>query len=531
VEVGFAAERQATTLGGPVRLRAPVDQAETELVVELTATGVEAPDGWTRALTVPLDAPESASVTFALVGLEPTGPEPTLTLLEVRYLLPDGEVCGTATRPLVVGHGGVTDPGQPVGLGQVWPDVAPTASPVVLGGAGEPADLTIELLKPDANPARGSYVCRIRSPHSLQAPRGPFPVDLGHDAKTFARQLVDQVRQYGDGPLADNYFRAFGRIAAEQLPDAVHDALREVADRVAPEVPSVLLVSAEPYVPWELTRVDPPLDPARPPYLGAQVRLGRWIRTRPDGHDDSTGERSGRSARLRRPPASPPGALPVRYLAVMAGLYRAESGFRALPEAEAEAKALTATYRAIPLVASPDALRRLLDARLEHDFREVGGADAVHFAGHGEFDPSRPDASVLFLNDGSPLSSILFADARYGDPQQPLIFLNACMVGTGGEILGDSGGFPGNCLRGGFGGVIGALWEVDDAVARDVAREFWARVLPADGSPGEPVAEVLRDIRARYEEPGGEHVPSYLAYAYYGHPELTLTRVVEEEDA
>ena len=105
------------------------------------------------------------------------------------------------------------------------------------------------------------------------------------------------------------------------------------------------------------------------------------------------------------------------------------------------------------------------------------------------------------------------------------IFLNACMIGIGGEMLGDMGGFPGNCLKGGFGGVLGALWEVNDLLARTIAMEFWERVMPADGSVGEPVAEVLRDIRGAYAAQTKPRVPTYLAYVYYGHPRLKLRRV------
>jgi hypothetical protein len=84
------------------------------------------------------------------------------------------------------------------------------------------------------------------------------------------------------------------------------------------------------------------------------------------------------------------------------------------------------------------------------------------------------------------------------------------------------GGFPGNCLKGGFGGVLGALWEVNDAVAHDVALEFWRRALPPAGAKAEPVATILRDLRAKYSATAP--VPTYLAYVYYGHPRLTLQR-------
>lgn len=136
------------------------------------------------------------------------------------------------------------------------------------------------------------------------------------------------------------------------------------------------------------------------------------------------------------------------------------------------------------LSATTQSLKQLVDATLSHGLppQAIGGAGAVHFAGHGDFNPANPDASVMLLSDGKPMPSAIFRSAKYGGDQQPLIFLNACMIGIGGQLLGDMGGFPGNCLKGGFGGVLGALWEVNDTVAREVALEFWRRVLPRDGA-------------------------------------------------
>jgi CHAT domain-containing protein len=209
-------------------------------------------------------------------------------------------------------------------------------------------------------------------------------------------------------------------------------------------------------------------------------------------------------------------------MAAIAGNYTPKSGLAALPGAEAEVKKLNASLNAVPMRATPEAMLMVLEARLERGLDLLGPAGAVHYAGHGQFDAADPDSSVLFLSDGTALSSLLFRDAEYGGEHQPIIFFNACMIGLGGEVLGDLGGFPGNCLRGGFGAVLGALWEVDDAVAGDIALEFWQRALPATG-PGEPVAEVLRDLRAKYSPQ--QPVPTYLAYTYWGHPRLRLQRL------
>jgi CHAT domain-containing protein len=254
------------------------------------------------------------------------------------------------------------------------------------------------------------------------------------------------------------------------------------------------------------------LDATRPPFLGAQAIVGRWLR-------DTAPARG-----AAKPPPNPPAHLDVDHMAVMVGKYKGSGILADLPAAESEAEDIVRAYQGIALPATPTALSQLLDAKLPLNFDTVG-AGAVHFAGHGQFNPADPDSSVLFLSDGSPVSSMLFRAAQYGGDRQPFIFLNACMIGIGGELLGDMGGFPGNCLRGGFGAVLGALWAVDDAQASGIAREFWRRALPTDGSAPESVGAILRDFRQRYAvPPGGTCQSTYLAYTYYGHPRLLMRR-------
>lgn len=519
VVVGLAAEQQQAVAGGQVTLKVPANVKTIEVSIELIADGVDAPDGWTRPLKVEVADPTKNTVTFSLMGRDPTGPEPVhLTTLEVRYVL-DGTVCGTASRALVIGRSDMaTPPPAPSGYGTPWSAQPPSASTITLQRDEHPADLTIEIAKTDGNAASGRFQCRLYSAHA-PAGIGPFPIDLGEDPKTFAKSVIQQIRDFSGDPIVDNLLRSVGGLVAERLPAEVFSALRSIAPQVAPRAPSVLLVSADPYVPWELALVDPPLDANRPPFFAAQTVMGRWLR---DARDVAATAAPARP--VEKPPAQPPSTIGVKHMAVMAGLYKDTSGLRNLPEAEAEAKTLAKTYKAVPLAASTADVKRLLDAKLTQDFNEIGGVEAIHFAGHGDFDPSLADSSVLMLSEGRPLPSIFFRSAKYGGEQQPLFFLNGCMIGVGGELLGDQGGFPGNCLKGGFGGIVGALWEVDDKVAHEIALEFWERALPTGSGKPEPVGEILRDLRSKYSGAAAEPESTYLAYVYYGHPRLTLHR-------
>src|SRR5258706_1219479 len=101
------------------------------------------------------------------------------------------------------------------------------------------------------------------------------------------------------------------------------------------------------------------------------------------------------------------------------------------------------------------------------------------------------------------------------------------MTAVSGKVLATGGGSRDTCMKGGLGAFMGALWEVDDQLAHDIALDFWKRALPADGSVGEPVGEILRDMRAKYAvKRNNVPVSTYLAYVYYGHPQLRMRRSV-----
>ena len=186
VAVGLAELQQPGVAGGQIQITAPAGATTVEVSVELLSEGLDAPEGWTRTLSIEIAHPTKSTVRFVLVGRDPAGNEPyRLTTLEIRYVL-EGTVCGTASRALVIGRPGVTAKPTAGGFGTPWLAQAPTASPVVLqeeGAAGRSDDRDRQT---ERQPGNGQFQCRLYSPHPLTASTGPFPIDLGQDAKTFA---------------------------------------------------------------------------------------------------------------------------------------------------------------------------------------------------------------------------------------------------------------------------------------------------------------------------------------------------------
>jgi hypothetical protein len=298
---------------------------------------------------------------------------------------------------------------------------------------------------------------------------------------------------------------------ADCIPAAAWKALRDAwasAHARTGRTPTLLLMSAEAHVPWELARVPEPLpDPARPPFLAAQFAMARWILS---------------------PNVAPSPSVrhAVDRIAVIVGEYGRFGRLDDLQFATEEKTFLETTYAGdtIALTATNEALTHLTLGRLSDGNGATCGAELVHFACHGDVTDTNPPAAVVYLSDGETFSSTLFLDSDLGRSSKPFLFLNACKAATAITQLGDYAGFAGDCLRAGFSGVLAPLWSVEDDIAHDIARDFYTATLPTAGS-AKPVAEVLTDIRARYadDEATARH-STYLAYVFYGHPNLTMAR-------
>lgn len=192
-------------------------------------------------------------------------------------------------------------------------------------------------------------------------------------------------------------------------------------------------------------------------------------------------------------------------------------------KAEEEGNSIASRYGAIKLIAEPPQIKQLLTAKLP-TAGGATGAEAVHFACHGEATQGHVLDAAIILGQGQRMSPTWLANAPLGKQHRPFLFLNACQVGKAGELLGSFSGFAGESLKGGFSGFLAPLWSVDDGLAHDMALEFYDRVFGAGGTPPEPVASVLRDLRRRFAPESEKSSATRLAYVFYGHPNLTLHR-------
>jgi hypothetical protein len=486
VAVGLAKEPSPGVAGGPI-IRPNTSFGPYTLSLQLVADGFCLKEGETlrRDLSVTAEAPYPTA-TFHLTP-EPQETKVRARTLQVFYEL-GGQTIGMAVRPVAVVRtpdllAGTEKPAFPPGVDLAIPADAP------------PPDLEIRILL-DPNHA-GRLLWTFNTHHrGIALPDQGLPTEIGADPKSFTRLLVDRVNSK-DGKLGIYPLLAgIGREITNQMPGVLWDLLRAVAAK-STRTPDVLILSQEPYVPWELAKLDGPLfDLTAPPFLAAQVNLGRWVLPRCER------AKSG----LQRPLQPPPTELAVHCVAVVSGIYDLP-GWNRLCEAEGEADDLKEKLKAKPVTATAQDVLKCLAGDPP--------ADLLHFAVHGIYDPNGAQDGLM-LTDGATLDPFEVGGSDLG--KAPFVFLNACQVGAGNQILGDYAGMAAEFLTAGASGVIAPLWSVKDTLAREIARSFYAAT--ASGAMGPAAA--LRDARKGFQAGPQAQSATYLAYQFFGHPTLKL---------
>ena len=448
------------------------DRTAYTLTVLLVADGFRFGEGEQPAITLQVDAEHPRPTrTTRLTAVADDSLEPIRTVLAVFTV--DGISVGSAARSVVVLAEGSDLPVTDALDLATGVDVA---APVVEGAP----DLTVTLSY-GADQAGRTLLWTFHSPHAAvtDTPE-PLAMTLPEDRAEFARRL-SRMAATAEGEQLELVIRGAGLDLVKLIPPEVIAALRAVAGPDRP--PTVLLLTQEASLPWELALIRQPWLADAPDFLGAQAVVGRWAL-------------SGTAA------PEPPVEVGVDGMVVVRGIYERAIGFKRLKFAEQEASDLVAAYAG-----------RLVDATRQQFYQCLRGDPAgtvLHLALHGKFDPTG-------LQDG-----LILADTSVVTPWEiqasdlsraPFVFLNACQVGQAGETLGQYGGMAQAFVTAGASAVVAPLWVVDDEVARDVSLRFYQAVFA-----GTAPAEFLRLERGAGES--GTH----LAYVFYGHPNLRLHR-------
>jgi hypothetical protein len=388
----------------------------------------------------------------------------------------------------------------PVELDPIIADLAEDGSVVDRDSGG--------LLLASADAPRPDFVLRIalsadrrQLSYTLHSPTGLLglvyqrmgSVRLESDPRVFMENTLlglSQMARASKKKLTDAQFaanqarlREIGWDLYEQLfTPALRRAYRAIRQlrQQQPEL-SLLIVSDEPWIPWEMIL---PHEDDLPDedFLCAQFRLTRWLDGRGLPEDFSLHQ-----ARV---------VVPKSNLASV----KAEQDFfsQELPKLRPDISYGGAWLDMASQVT--DALR-------------AGDTQLFHFACHGDFDTTHPDESALKLQGDSLRPSQIVGPMRSGvAASRPLVFLNACHTGERGFSLTGMGGWAARFVRAGASAFVGSLWEVNDVLAAQFAIQFYSQLLT-----GHTLGDAFHTARAHIRALD-EANPTWLAYTLYADP-------------
>jgi hypothetical protein len=485
--VGLAATRSVDVVGDELRVPESVRGPYT-LTIQVVADGFELSEGDSWRVQLPVTAADPYPA--ATLHLTARGSAEAIAARAIRAMFSiEGQTMGMAFRSVIV----VRNPDllKEAGIEEQEPGVD-----LSIPTSWTAPDLTVRIVEGESE--NGRLLWTFETPHGgIAVPDEPLVshVGDGEEPRAFARRVVDAVNAREGRPGLYQYLVGVARSIADEMPERFWQLWSEVATQTKGRPPSVLILSEEPYIPWELAETRPPIDDAAPPFLSAQAVVGRWVL----GH--------------RRPKLPPPMETSITPMAVIWGVYN-RPGWNRLVKAEEEASEFTESYGATSVNAAANDVLKCLEGSPP--------ADLMHFAVHGIYDPTGTEDGLV-LTDGHVLDPLQVKGSTFS--RAPFVFLNACQVGSGNKILGDYAGLANAFLYSGAAGVVAPLWSVQDTIAKDLALSFYAKAFGGAG-----VGEVLRSQRAQFIKSDDPISATYLAYQYFGHPEMRIKRVLPLEE-
>jgi hypothetical protein len=303
-------------------------------------------------------------------------------------------------------------------------------------------------------------------------------------------------RNFPPEPDVEEALKRLGQNLWRELPEELRGLYARERDRWRNG--SLLILSDEPHLPWELLW----------PYGEGWEDDGPWCLTLPLSRwlaRSTSGEGN----------SGAPGILPLTAFACVA------PDDTQLPAAQQERIFLQHLLgrRGVRDVSPPTSTWGAV-----MDLLRTGLFDWFHATTHGKFSLDAPDQrSVLLLEKHQSLTPQHFVGAKIEEGirrNRPAFVFNFCHAGRMGWGLTGLGGWADRLISCGAGLFLGPLWRVADETASQMARSFYEHLLDGETT----VAEAVRSARREARKAGN---PTWLAYSLYAHPNATV-RLPEE---
>ncbi len=270
------------------------------------------------------------------------------------------------------------------------------------------------------------------------------------------------------------------------FPAALQAADRQLVElRQAGKLASFLIVSDEPWIPWELAKPYDADNDHSDDFLAGGWQLCRWLST------------SGPADRVQ--------IVAARLVAPALDLDFVEQEIASFAEIARWGVDI-----------GPAPLQKLQEVQ---SVSEQGGIELLHFATHGNFTGTDPDKSAIRLAEQSELypRDLRGSRVRGLRKARPIVFLNACHTAQIGFAFTGLGGWAERMIvdvrASAF---IGTLWEVNDKLAAAVSAEFY-RALWTGDTLGQAFHAARQHVRAL--QPGNS---TWLAYTLYADPNVRV---------
>lgn len=280
------------------------------------------------------------------------------------------------------------------------------------------------------------------------------------------------------------------RLYRDLLPDQLKMAYRRMRQVRTVQPLTLLLMSDEPWIPWELVKpyeevfvAGGELEIIDDPFWCEAFFLTRWL----------------------------PGAWPAQVLQIDQVAVVLPASSLVYSQHELDYLGQLSAQQAGPSLTSLSTC-----SAVKNQFA-AGQTQLWHFACHGDFVGADPDASAVHLDDGRFEPDDIIGVVESGVRRaRPMVVLNACHTGRSDFALTGIGGWASRFLRAGATTFVGTQWEARD----DLAAEFMVTCYTALAG-GVPLGQAIHTARMQVKahDPGN---PTWLSYVVYGNPTLNM---------
>jgi hypothetical protein len=317
------------------------------------------------------------------------------------------------------------------------------------------------------------------------------PVRIDGDRDKYVAMLYSEIEQMWQLSVDDpeRFQQRIRTKGADLYSTLIPPELREILWQQRNKIDSIMVISTEPFIPWELVLVKNPKAKKASPddkFL-CEMGLVRWL----------FGWRAVEELSIRRGKA--------RYV-----IPDYLNPNKKLTGSNLEKSYLEKTLMASPISPTPDEVEKILN--------EKSGFDLLHFSCHAEVETDNIVNGKLILQDVQVgkefVDTYLTQDEveqldTFTDPR-PLIFLSACKAGRLGKKLSGFGGFAKAFLDAGAGAFVGALWSIEEGAAFTFMKAWYDQL-----KTGKTLSEATILARKQAATQGDA---TYLAFVIYGHP-------------